>query len=147
SSSITSNFDRVFLFPVCALNWVTVQISGFCPIPIVDFLCSGAPARMCLRIEGPYLTDLTPCGKCRQRPAPDDQRVQAVWHRPRSTGATIRAVRNGSSKWYLVRFLRPDVASVDIRYTHTGSSAPDGRDLGPRKGLLSMALVLGVCGL
>ena len=36
-----------------------------------------------------------------------------------------------------VRFLRPDVASVDILWTQTGSKAPDGKDRGTRKGLAS----------
>lgn len=36
-----------------------------------------------------------------------------------------------------VRFLRPDVASVDVRWTQTGSKAPDGKDRGTRKGLAS----------
>lgn len=36
-----------------------------------------------------------------------------------------------------IRFLRPDVASVDILWTQTGSLAPDGQDRGTRKGLLS----------
>jgi uncharacterized protein (TIGR02246 family) len=34
-----------------------------------------------------------------------------------------------------VRFVRPDVASVDIFWTQTGSVAPDGKDRGTRKGL------------
>jgi uncharacterized protein (TIGR02246 family) len=33
------------------------------------------------------------------------------------------------------RFLRPDVASVDILWTQTGSIGPDGKDRGIRKGL------------
>lgn len=36
-----------------------------------------------------------------------------------------------------VRFLRPDVASVDILWTQTGSKTPDGKDRGIRKGLAS----------
>jgi uncharacterized protein (TIGR02246 family) len=36
-----------------------------------------------------------------------------------------------------VRFLRPDVASVDILWTQTGSKAPDGKDRGIRQGLMS----------
>ena len=36
-----------------------------------------------------------------------------------------------------VRFLRPDVASVDVLWTQTGSKAPDGKDRGTRKGLAS----------
>ena len=36
-----------------------------------------------------------------------------------------------------VRFLRPDVASVDILWTQTGSVAADGKDRGTRKGLAS----------
>lgn len=36
-----------------------------------------------------------------------------------------------------VRFLRPDVASVDMLWTQTGSVAPDGKDRGTRKGLAS----------
>jgi uncharacterized protein (TIGR02246 family) len=36
-----------------------------------------------------------------------------------------------------VRFIRPDVASVDILWTQTGSKAPDGKDRGTRKGLAS----------
>jgi uncharacterized protein (TIGR02246 family) len=36
-----------------------------------------------------------------------------------------------------VRFLRPDVASVDILWTQTGSKAPDGKDRGTRQGLMS----------
>ena len=35
-----------------------------------------------------------------------------------------------------VRFLRPDVACVDILWTQTGSVAPDGRDRGTRKGII-----------
>jgi uncharacterized protein (TIGR02246 family) len=35
------------------------------------------------------------------------------------------------------RFLRPDVASVDIRWTQTGSVTSDGKDRGIRKGLAS----------
>jgi uncharacterized protein (TIGR02246 family) len=34
-----------------------------------------------------------------------------------------------------VRFVRPDVAAVDIFWTQTGSVAPDGKDRGTRKGL------------
>lgn len=34
-----------------------------------------------------------------------------------------------------VRFIRPDVASVDIFWTQTGSVAPDVKDRGTRKGL------------
>jgi uncharacterized protein (TIGR02246 family) len=34
-----------------------------------------------------------------------------------------------------VRFLRADVASVDILWTQTGSVAPDGKDRGIRRGL------------
>jgi uncharacterized protein (TIGR02246 family) len=36
-----------------------------------------------------------------------------------------------------VRFLRPDVASVDILWTQNGSKAPDGKDRGIRQGLMS----------
>ena len=36
-----------------------------------------------------------------------------------------------------VRFLRPDVASVDILWTQTGSKTADGKDRGTRKGLAS----------
>jgi uncharacterized protein (TIGR02246 family) len=36
-----------------------------------------------------------------------------------------------------IRFLRPDVASVDLRWTQTGSKSPDGKDRGTRKGLAS----------
>ena len=36
-----------------------------------------------------------------------------------------------------VRFIRPDVASVEIFWTQTGSVAPDGKDRGTRKGLVT----------
>ena len=36
-----------------------------------------------------------------------------------------------------IRYVRPDVASVDILWTQTGSKAPDGKDRGIRKGLMS----------
>ena len=36
-----------------------------------------------------------------------------------------------------LRFLRPDVASVDVLWTQSGSKTPDGKDRGIRKGLAS----------
>jgi uncharacterized protein (TIGR02246 family) len=64
------------------------------------------------------------------------------FHRPLFEGDTSRG--NPSFKEAVVksddvriRFLRPDVASVDIRWTQTGSKAPGGQDLGTRKGLVS----------
>jgi uncharacterized protein (TIGR02246 family) len=62
-------------------------------------------------------------------------------HRPLFEGDTSRGTPSFKKSVFKsdsvkVRFLRPDVASVDIRYTHTGSTAPDGREVGPRKGRL-----------
>ena len=36
-----------------------------------------------------------------------------------------------------VRFVRPDVASIDLFWTQTGSETPDGKDRGTRKGLIT----------
>lgn len=65
-----------------------------------------------------------------------------AFHRPLFEGDTSRG--NPSFKEAVlkvdevrVRFLRPDVASVDILWTQTGSKAPDGEDRGTRKGLAS----------
>ena len=74
------------------------------------------------------------------------RRAIEEFHRPLFEGDTSRG--NPSFKKSVfksdsvkLRFLRPDVASVDIRHTHTGSLAPDGRELGPRKGLVSLVMV------
>lgn len=65
-----------------------------------------------------------------------------AFHRPLFVGDTSKG--NPSFKEAVlkvdevrVRFLRPDVASVDILWTQTGSKAPDGKDRGTRKGLAS----------
>jgi uncharacterized protein (TIGR02246 family) len=73
------------------------------------------------------------------------RRAIEEFHRPLFEGDTSRgnpSFKNSvfKSDSVKVRFLRPDVASVDIRYIHTGSIAPDGRDLGPRKGLLNLVV-------
>ena len=64
------------------------------------------------------------------------------FHRPMFEGDTSKG--NPSFKEavlkvdeVLVRFLRPDVASVDIFWTQTGSKGPDGKDRGIRQGLMS----------
>src|SRR5262245_8410546 len=64
------------------------------------------------------------------------------FHRPLFEGDTSKA--NPSFKDAIVkidevkvRFIRPDVASVDILWTQTGSKPPDGKDRGTRKGLAS----------
>src|SRR5215207_3205489 len=64
------------------------------------------------------------------------------FHRPLFEGDTSKG--NPSSKNAVlkidqvrIRFLRPDVASVDILWTQIGSVAPDGKDRGTRKGLAS----------
>lgn len=64
------------------------------------------------------------------------------FHRPLFEGDTSKG--NPSFKHAVleldevkVRFIRPDVASVDILWTQTGSIAPDGKDRGTRKGLAS----------
>jgi len=64
------------------------------------------------------------------------------FHRPLFEGDTSKG--NPSFKEAVLkvdevrtRFLRPDVASVDILWTQTGSKAPDGKDRGTRKGLAS----------
>jgi uncharacterized protein (TIGR02246 family) len=36
-----------------------------------------------------------------------------------------------------IRFIRPDVAAVDVKWEQTGAIAPDGKPWGTRKGLLS----------
>jgi uncharacterized protein (TIGR02246 family) len=64
------------------------------------------------------------------------------FHRPLFEGDTSKGTpsfKNAVLKIdeVTVRFLRPDVASVDIRWTQTGSVAPDGRDRGTRKRLMS----------
>jgi uncharacterized protein (TIGR02246 family) len=64
------------------------------------------------------------------------------FHRPLFEGDTSKgnpSFKNAVLKVdeVTVRFLRADVASVDIRWTQTGSVAPDGRDRGTRKGLMS----------
>ncbi len=66
-------------------------------------------------------------------------------HRPLFEGGTSRGIPSFKKSVFksdsvTVRFLRPDVASVDIRYTHTGSTAPDGREMGPRNGLLNLVV-------
>ncbi len=76
------------------------------------------------------------------------RRAIEEFHRPLFEGDTSRGnpsfknsvFRSDSVK---VRFLRPDVASVDVRWTLTGSIAPDGRALGPRKGLLNLVVTEG----
>ncbi len=40
-----------------------------------------------------------------------------------------------------VRLLRPDIATVDVRWKQTGAIAPDGRPWGTRLGLMSLVLV------
>ncbi len=62
------------------------------------------------------------------------------FHRPLFEGDTSRG--NPSFKNAVIkiddvktRFIRPDVACVDIFWTQTGSVAPDGTDRGTRKGL------------
>jgi uncharacterized protein (TIGR02246 family) len=64
------------------------------------------------------------------------------FHRPMFEGDTSKG--NPSFKEAVlkvdevrVRFLRLDVASVDILWTQTGSKAPDGKDRGIRQGLMS----------
>jgi uncharacterized protein (TIGR02246 family) len=62
------------------------------------------------------------------------------FHRPLFEGDTSRgnpSFKNAVLKIaeVRVRFLRPDVASVDILWTQSGSVAPDGKDRGIRKGL------------
>jgi uncharacterized protein (TIGR02246 family) len=64
------------------------------------------------------------------------------FHRPLFEGDTTKG--NPSFKEAIlkvdevrIRFLRPDVASVDILWTQTGSKAPNGTDRGTRKGLAS----------
>jgi uncharacterized protein (TIGR02246 family) len=64
----------------------------------------------------------------------------AEFHRPLFEGDTSKgnpSFKNAVLKIedVKVRFLRPDVASVDILWTQTGSVAPDGKDRGTRKGL------------
>jgi uncharacterized protein (TIGR02246 family) len=64
------------------------------------------------------------------------------FHRPLFEGDTSKgnpSFKNAVLKIdeVTVRFLRPDVASMDIRWTQTGSVAPDGKDRGIRKGLMS----------
>jgi len=68
-----------------------------------------------------------------------------VFHRPLCEGDTSKGhpsfkdaiLKNDNVR---VRFIRPDVASVDILWTQTGSVAPDGKDRGTRKGLMSWAV-------
>jgi uncharacterized protein (TIGR02246 family) len=43
--------------------------------------------------------------------------------------ATLHSVR--------VRFIRPDVAAVDIRWSQKGALGPDGEPWGDRKGLMN----------
>jgi uncharacterized protein (TIGR02246 family) len=64
------------------------------------------------------------------------------FHRPLFEGDTSKG--NPSFKNAIVkidevkvRFVRPDVASVDILWTQTGSVAPDGKDRGTRKGIVA----------
>jgi uncharacterized protein (TIGR02246 family) len=63
------------------------------------------------------------------------------FHRPLFEGDTTKG--NPSFKSAVlkiddvkVRFVRPDVACVDIFWTQTGSVAPDGKDRGTRKGIV-----------
>jgi uncharacterized protein (TIGR02246 family) len=70
------------------------------------------------------------------------RKVIEEFHRPLFEGDTSKG--NPSFKEAVlkvdevrVRFLRPDVASVDILWTQTGSKSPDGKDRGIRKGLAS----------
>jgi len=67
------------------------------------------------------------------------------FHRPMFEGDTSKG--NPSFKEAVlkvdevrVRSVRPDVASVDILWTQTGSKAPDGKDRGIRQGLMSWVL-------
>ena len=39
-----------------------------------------------------------------------------------------------------IRFIRPDVATVDLRYTMTGAVGPDGKDWGAQRGLLTLVM-------
>jgi uncharacterized protein (TIGR02246 family) len=64
------------------------------------------------------------------------------FHRPLFEGDTSKG--NPSFKNALlkiddikVRFIKPDVAGVDIFWTQTGSVAPDGMDRGTRKGIVT----------
>lgn len=64
------------------------------------------------------------------------------FHRPMFEGDTSKgnpSFKNAVLKIdeVRIRFVRPDVASVDILWTQTGSVAPDGKDRGIRKGLAS----------
>jgi uncharacterized protein (TIGR02246 family) len=73
------------------------------------------------------------------------RRAIEEFHRPLFEGDTSRGTPSFKNSVFKpdsvkVRFLRPDVASVDIRYTHTGSRAPDGREVGTRKGLLNLVV-------
>ena len=64
------------------------------------------------------------------------------FHRPMFEGDTSRGKPSFKEAVLKVdevriRYVRPDVASVDILWTQTGSKAPDGKDRGIRKGLMS----------
>lgn len=39
-----------------------------------------------------------------------------------------------------IRFVRPDVAAVDVRWTMTGARGPDGQAAAPRAGLLNLVM-------
>ncbi len=64
------------------------------------------------------------------------------FHRPLFEGDTSKgnpSFKNAILKVDEVklRFVRPDVACVDILWTQTGSVAPDGKDRGARKGIIA----------